>query len=549
MAKYLWIGMGPTGASLSGTNIVDQYCFNKSGNWYSKQVVNGSLKWASTTSVPAGGDQIIFGAEYSDITTPTQTGWTAAKSPCLFGGFSGGVTGGVWTMTGPTLSVGNTFTSSLLTIAVVGVTAGYKFPYLGGGISGDIATWCAARDSVGVTYYTTANSTGFRDPSQNLKLKWRGAATIENKSIFVASTVNGITNAAAHDYTTKFVMDIDAVKAPTAAGGGTGSNSGTTANNPVVSTTINFTGGGGAGLRVRGGSFFKIDLNKAIYPTSNIMLYYQPYAYIADYGIEVYNAYFDTSNIFKVQSTYVSGCTASVISVSPFPWEIDTTNNVYYDSADVEISSNISAISTYTDLYGITLTTDIPSSASALNLVFSPNWLGNNTEVVQNASLCSEEKSVVIVGDRIGSKVCTIPTINIASGLVGGTGSNAYLYMPWAVEFAGAILCNTINNNAGFIYSNADIDTSVSVQVSELRLSNYGTLDFSKRNSGFDDWRFGGFTAAGTQIAGGIFFQDETAKILGSDGLRLWNTQTKGGGVINARITDTKSLAIPNATA
>ena len=80
-------------------------------------------------------------------------------------------------------------------------------------------------------------------------------------------------------------------------------------------------------------------------------------------------------------------------------------------------------------------------------------------------------------------------------------------------------------------------------------MSNYGILDFAQRQSQFDDWRFGGLTAAGTQIAGGIVFVDETAKVLGSEGLRLWNTQTKAGGIINARITDTKSTLIPNAEA
>lgn len=550
MAKYLWVGMGPTGASLSGTNIVDQYCFNKSGNWYTKQIVNGTLRWATSAATPAGGDQVVFGGEYSDYFIPS-TGWTAAKSPCLFGGFSGGVGAGVWGMTGATASSGTTFTSSMLGFVVdrTGVSFGYRFPYLGGGISGDIATWCAARDSVGVTYYTAANSTGFRDPSQNLRLKWRFAANMDNARVFQASDADGITNPANHTWETKFVVDFDAVKAPTALAGGTGGTGGVTGTNPLVSTTLYFNAGYGAGLRVRGGSFKDVQINTQTYPN---LVNGNSYSYIADSGIEIYNAYIDTLTVSKAQATYISGCTASVINVYNMPWDTATTDNTYLSQVDMEIASNISAISSYTDLYGITLSTDLPPTAGALNLNFVPWNINGMSEVVSSAASTSPTKSVVILGDRVNGRLCSVPTININAGSVMGSGLSAnsgYLYMPWAVEFAGSVNCNTINNNAGYIYSNADIDATATVNVSELKMSNYGTLDFSKRNSGFDDWRFGGFTAAGTQIAGGIFFLDETTKVLGSAGLRLWNTQTKAGGVINTRITDTKSYSIPNTTA
>jgi len=204
MAKYLWVGMGAT--SGSGTNIVDQYCFNKSGNWYSQQVINGTLKWAATSATPSIGDAVIFGTDPSG--SGSNLGWTAAKSPCLFGGFSGGVGAGVWANTGVTATVGTTFTSPLTTITVYGVQSGYKFPYLGGGISGDIATWCAARDGVTAGYYTTANSSGFRDPTQNLRLKWSSNAYINNTATYLSSEADGITNPANYSYTYKFDLSL-----------------------------------------------------------------------------------------------------------------------------------------------------------------------------------------------------------------------------------------------------------------------------------------------------------------------------------------------------
>ena len=543
MAKYLWVGMGATGVSASAQNIVDQYCFNKSGNWYSKQLINGTLKWAYTTATPGNGDFVVFGLDPN----ASNAGATAAMSPCLFGGFSGGVGAGVWANTGATATSGTTFTSPLQSVVVSGVQTGYKFPYLGGGISGDIATWCASRDGVGATYYAASNTTGFRDPSQNLRLKVSQDIYINNTATYLSSVADGITNVANYNYTNKFVMDFDAVKATTPLAGGTAGSAGT-GSNPIVTTGLVSYCGGGAGLRVRGGSFKYVQINTNTYGMDAVRT--NPYSYIADYGVEFYNAYVDTLTIAKAQATYIYGCTASAITVWHTPWEVNTSNHTYTGQVDLEIASNISAIGAYTDLYGITRSTELPSSANILLLKYVPSYIGGS-EAVTNPSLTSSTKNVVILGDRVGTKICSIPTINIDAGFntSGGTGNGGYLYMPWAVEFAGTFNCNTINNNAGYIYSHEDIAQSSTVAVSELRMSNYGTLDFSQRQSQFDDWRFGGFTAAGTQIAGGIVFVDETAKVLGSEGLRLWNTQTKAGGIINARITDTKSTVIPNAEA
>ena len=550
MAKYLWVGMaGSTG--LTGTNIVDQYCFNKPGNWYTLAFSNGTLRWGATLGTPGWNDSIVFGRDAPVYGSAQYAGWTAAKSPCLFGGYSGGVGSGTWHNT-VTTSTGTTFTTALASIYAGGSSLGvplgegYPFPWLGGGIAGDIATWCAARDGVGVTQYVVANSSGFRDPTQNLKLKWSGTATFSLPRTYVASVVDGITNPANYDYTTKLIVDFDSVKAYSPIGGGT-AGSGGTGSNSAVNTAFNFFSGAGAGLRLRGGSYRILQVN------SNGVGYdlrQNPYSYISDSGVEIYNAYIDNLYIYKNQATYVSGCTASTVLISHIPWGINTTNGTYDSQVDLEFASSVNGVSTFTDLYGLTRAADLPSNANTFNLLYNPAWLGLKIESVSNQSQCSETKNVVVLGDRVGNKICNVPTINIDAGSMAGTGTGSgYLYMPWALEFAGTVNCNTINNNAGFIYSNNDIAHTSIVTVSEMKMSNFAVMDFTKRNNQFDDWRFGGFTAAGTQIAGGIVFNDETAKILGSQGLRLWNTQTKAGGVINARLTDVKTYILPTLSA
>ena len=59
-----------------------------------------------------------------------------------------------------------------------------------------------------------------------------------------------------------------------------------------------------------------------------------------------------------------------------------------------------------------------------------------------------------------------------------------------------------------------------------MKMSKHARLDLSRNQMNFDDWRFGGIS--GNTIIGGIGFEDETAYVKGSEGVRLWNTQVRG---------------------
>lgn len=560
MAKFLWVG-STAGAYVANagttawiaSNIVDQYNFNKSGNWYVSSIINGTYRWGATSGTPSNGDTVIFGGE-SSVTTPTgfynnteSFGWTAAKSPCLFGGFSGGVGSGSWSNTSGVAS-GTTFTTPLNYI--IGNMGAYTFPYLGGGITGDVANWCALRDGVSAGWHTLQYSSGIRDPQQNLKLKWKTYNSFTN-----TKTLNGFpVDAAGVSYTNTFIYDFDAVKAIVQVGS-TGAT-GATANSGLVQNILSFTSRG-AGLRVRNGSIGTVILNSGSIGPWNYpeQIQLSPYGTYNDCGIELYNSIIGSLDVYKWQATYVRGCTLGLVNVYPVAYGVSNVVPTYTSQVPLEFVSNINALATFNDLYGgVGFTTgDITSSYNKMNLVYTPITVRVNNQPDTVTSITSQSqgtKQTVIIGDRGGVVPVTIPTINIQSGIL-SQGATAYetfgtfSYMPWAVEFAGSATVTTINNINGYIYTNDSIDVDATLKLSEIYLSSVGTVDFGQKKALFDNWLIGGLCASTGQIDGGIIFNDESGRVLGSQGLRLWNTQSKVFNTINARIAGAPKSTTP----
>lgn len=560
MAKYLWVG-STAGSYVSNAgatawisaNLVDQYNFNKAGNWYTQVVSSGSYRWGATTGVPGNGDIVVIGGEYAN-SAQELLGWTSAKSPLIFGGFSGGVGSGSWSNTVGSPS-GTTYTTPLNAITVNlngGVTPSYTFPYLGGGITGDIATWCATRDGVSAGWHVKAYSSGVRDPQANLKLKWKSYHDARHWKMFIGSAPSDVSGIS---YTNTFIYDFEPIKAYTQIGA-TGTT-GATGAGGIVQSILQWNGRGGAGLRVRNGSIGNVQLNP-FYPTSVVEpIQNYRYSQYNDNGVEFYNTIVGSMNAYKWQSTYVKGCTLGVVWVYPVALGVGPiTNNIatYYDQATFELASNIDATETYKDIYGgyTFSSTDIPASYNKLNLSFVSPTLNNNYsyDTVFLQSQQSTNRQTVVVGDRNTNIQVSIPAITIQSAnVLGVTGTDlfgSFNYMPWGLEFAGPVVSTTITNNGGYLYSNADIDTDANLRLSEIYLGNGGILDFGKRKSGFDNWMIGGFCAASGQINGGIIFNDETGRVLGSEGVRLWNTQTKGFNTINSRLAGAPKSSAPD---
>jgi len=219
MADFLWTSR-TVGATATVEDHIRKYCFNAPGNW---KIWNPTtLSWDLTTVTPgssaAMNDTCYIGVEYYPPLGKNRTGWTAAKHPLLFGGVSGDINAG-WTgisdwrfgsasaakygyvkafyhcvgITRPSGGIDSVPVDLDTNIAAIppynqlGTTVNplndYPFPYLGNGISGEVAEWCAARDGLTVGSYVAANYSGWHNPTDELKLKLVSMLSIEDMRI------------------------------------------------------------------------------------------------------------------------------------------------------------------------------------------------------------------------------------------------------------------------------------------------------------------------------------------------------------------------------
>jgi len=565
MSKYLWVGRTFIGneQSIDDGEHVDQYAWNKNGNWKKfSQLNNGGLGWVDTFDIPGPNDQVVVGYDGTNSTP----GWIQARSPLLFGGFSGTVAGGSW-HSGFSGS-GTTFTSSLSTFVFnqgsdtathpqTGQKLMYPFPFLGGGITGIILDWVATRDNLPTYVYDQIYSTTQRNPSDNLNLKVTYTTNLITTFSYTLAD-GGITQPSEINADNRLMIDLSFVKSlVTGSTGSTGSTGGPivysqlTYNNPQVGpqysgnlTAVPPT----SGLRIRNGSFDRINLMP---PATYYVTTIQDYRNYTDYGVYLYNV--TSRDVIASNRQYMqfSGCTFARVNLNQYGWysvpeasENNPSNNVFYRQAiPTEIASNFNAAYVFNDLFGVTSSSQVPSEYQSGILILTETPVrcyGNvssgipavvynvNNRAHEGITFAYDHSQNVVLGYKNENIIITVPTIEMR------TPSSGYHYMPWAVEYAGAVVSTTVTNNAGFVRSNADIERGKTVVTRQLNLANHAVMDFSNNSELFDDWRFGGIS--GNTVVGGIVFSDETGKVLGSEGIRLWNTQTKAQ-VYEARLT------------
>jgi len=568
MAKYLWVGYDTTGISFSMQSIddavhIDQYCWNRPGNWYLYTLVGGVPSWVPTWELPKPFDSVVVGDDgLSSTTQGSIQGWTHAKSPLLWGGYSGGVRSGSWSTTGlPGDSYsGFTFTSAIANFSfneTIPVPTNprrlaYEFPYVGGGLTGEVLNWVAARDRLPPHVYTKEYSNTGRDPLNGLVLKVGTAVNIKTykdpsnyrPQITIPTQINS---------NNRMIIDLNFVKAITALTGGS-SSIGTVQTNLTYNKHDTFiVGSCGSegvsgwqlsyprmpGLRINNGSFYHINLqphSSEFY--SSLLPSPENYNLIGDYGVVLKNVTAMNVSCSKKQRMYFDGCTFGSMNITQFGFGGNVNSNsssgfrtglTYTDEIPITIASNFDR--SYVDLDIVGITSATASTGGVLTLMntpvrfhgIHPNYLTPYTPS-QVATFPQLRSSVanqrVIIGDLFGSRTIKIPQILVSEP------TGWWNYMPWGIEVAGTVITNTIVNEGGYIYSHADITTDRSFTCQELQLTKASVLDFSKNEQNFDDWRFGGFS--GGSISGGIVFGDELSKVEGSVGVRLWNTQTIG---------------------
>ena len=115
---------------------------------------------------------------------------------------------------------------------------------------------------------------------------------------------------------------------------------------------------------------------------------------------------------------------------------------------------------------------------------------------------------------------CKKIQIESSPGTLGLTGAAAVAR--WNLAFAGGASAASIEVSDTTVRVFENIDPSVAVKIGTLGMSRKSILNFA-HEAPFDNWFFG--SISGSSIEGGILFRDETPSIMGSAGVRLFNTQ------------------------
>jgi hypothetical protein len=114
----------------------------------------------------------------------------------------------------------------------------------------------------------------------------------------------------------------------------------------------------------------------------------------------------------------------------------------------------------------------------------------------------------------------TVAVFNEVAPFSSNTSGNAQ--RPWKVEFFGDANITSMSVEGTTISAWADLDASKQVSIITLSMAEDSVLNFRYAKQ-FDNWYFGSLT--GDTVAGGINFVDNSCDILGSGGIRLYNTK------------------------
>lgn len=353
MAIFLWTSkvLGPT-ATIA--DHIAKYCWNAPGNW---KVWNSTTSsWGATLSTPntynTASNTALVGCQYHPTYGQHRVGWTAASHPILFGGFGASASNpwqGNWyyLKAEQNYPFGNTWTNSLggfkhlvgltnpsggelsrisgtapLSYSQLTTVYDYPFPYLGGGITGEIANWCAARDGITADQYVTANYPGYHNPSAGLNLKLRDVLIIEDLRVLQQGDPSSLPTGS-----TKFLANINCIPAPFTISGLPNPiqnyTTGATYNPLVCYTDCSIVTYNGSGIVLNGGIFQYMDINTASSELSGIIAGVKHhnrsklYADTIDYGVQLKDTTCWRTRISDAQTTTLRGGNYARVELRP----------------------------------------------------------------------------------------------------------------------------------------------------------------------------------------------------------------------------------------
>ena len=619
--SYLWTSKTP-GPTASAQEHLLKYCWNAPGNW---MVWNGSFnRWEATQNIPSAWNDtahvgnaydVYVGSGRAGMALP---GWTAAKNPLLYGGYSGGVGAGTWTL-GATGTQGTTWTSLLTGFYhLVGITNpsgsslsyemkvtpttyayrqlqdinDYPFPYLGGGLTGDILNWCAARDGLTAGDYTSAYmAMGGRNPADGLRLKVQEETVIHDQRIPQATAGGTVSN--------PFVADIKFVEAYTQSG---------TASNPLgmLVSKLGIYTFNGSGVKITGGVWKAAQINCTIDSSQSprLLLRFQqgerchfnrtlrPNDMIDQKvvleDVQIYDC--KTSN---AQTTIFRRGEIAKITLQPWgyaigpsyvpysaPGNIGTYDPVVwapYESRPVVLAngwdypkvayavlgltgSGIESIpqdycghitTNPTTLYGSNAPMRTTRDNGTPGIATYPNYLPTVRNGAYTSEFLMNQRMNIVLGD-IENPGATAPSrmpdptfVDINNTDTSETSSTSQ-YLPWNLQLLAPSSTNYVGTNGimylrglgGYVSIYPQILPSSRIKIGQLELRKGSVVDLRFPTSASPDILFGGIQ--NSVAVGGIQFKDNFGNsVVGGEGYRYWNTDVSYNR--NARQSDSAS--------
>ena len=497
MASLFWQG------AISGTGhtSVAAYDFNVASNWKVQRYGQPVSNWSTSLTAPVAGDTIVVGSP------------VVARTPLLFGGYTGTMAAGGWGPNGVG-ATGTTFTSSLGSGDLRLHPQYYPFPYLGGGITGDVYNYLFSdniTNGAGLTNPAAMGSALDIARSQaGLKLKVAGGLYIRHTGRINSALDSGAT--ATDGYPNYSVVNINFVQSRVQQ---TGLTAGICYTTVIMEEATTGSDDGLGNVTIDGGGFANIVNNRYVNPN----------------GTSKGKAASVTLNNTVVRNATTPNCDFNVAANSTvgtltvtegyLPYYAKSKKDIAVDNREITFLGKAN-----TNLANSTLGYINTASTSATGSYVSGIYLNKQYAAVNDGHYDYIPTVVIGSPEGLSSAPVTIENIQIVAAGASGAPSNLSTLRRWNILFNGNATVTTVANDGGLVSAYEDIGSDATVTIGELQMRNNAVLDLTQAPK-FNGWYFG--TATGNSIIGGINFLDETSTVIGSAGVRLYNTKVVAG--------------------
>jgi len=476
---------------------LNRFNFNYGPNWKVAAWNKPTTQWLASATGPNPGDTIYVGSQF------------VALSPILYGGYSGGVTSGTWLINGGTAgsASGTTATNSLTYVTIdvssPGTATGtsyYPFPYFGGGITGDTYNYV-----VNVMGQDTTDYTGFTASYSSLGLNLKVGY---NVAVTTTGRINPFYDIGGTDqngYPNYSVVNLNFTPSKVVSGGASGPSAGACQTYLYFGVPY-YNRNGGGNVTINGGMFNAVSYNDL---SSNYGPVSRPLA------IQMNRCVVGSSNFNNCDLVIDKSCTFGTLNVNPtdMPY-YPIQRNRGFDGKGIIVSGLFDTSTAY-NLMGWA-TPSVTASPYQSGIYMYPQYTTRASDTLYNYT-----PSVIISTPDDGTTFTSQVLQIISESGLSGAGSST-VKKPWNVQFFGDSVITTMVAQGANISALPGVANNKKVQITNLTLAEFSILDL-QRAPNFDNWYFG--TISNGTVVGGINFADDTSRIIGSAGVRLYNTQ------------------------